>query len=89
MSFPSTAYALINLNGVYEKVSFDMGHVDDSSMSDRTVKIYVDGELYDSYVVSGDSLPQNVEILLNGALQLKIETDASYGKTGFANIIAE
>ncbi len=89
MSFPRESYAIINLDGKYNKLSFNMGHVDKTAMADRTINFYLDGKLAKSYVVTGDSLPQKIEIPLNGAMQLKIEVDASKGTTGFGNITVE
>lgn len=89
MSWATESYAIINLDGKYNKLLFDMGHIDKTDMSDRMIKFYLDGKLSKSYVVSGDSLPQKIELSLNGAMQLKIEVDASEGTTGFGNITVE
>lgn len=64
--------AIFNLNGNYNKLSFDAGHVDGEDMRDGTYNIYLDGRLAYSINLKAEDLPKHYEIDLNGALQMKI-----------------
>ncbi len=87
----SNTYAIFNLNGEYEYLEFDFGHVDDTVMSSAEFEFYLDGEYWDTLQGSSDMLVTHVTIPLNHALQLKIESKASFGSSsiwyGFANAI--
>ena len=65
-------YAYFNLNGKYDTFSFDVGHVDGSSMSARTCNIYLDNELAMSIDVSENMMPTHYNLPLHGALQMRI-----------------
>lgn len=78
----NNGFALFNLNGQYDFLSFDVGHVDSSvSMRDATINIYLDGNLTDSIAVDAEDLVRHVEIPLDGALQMKMEYTFSGGGT--------
>lgn len=82
-------HATWNLNGEYAALSFDLGHIDGSSMSDCTVNIYFDGELHQSIEITADGLPQSYEIQVPGVKQLRISIvdDAILSPwCGFANV---
>ena len=85
----TTPYVLINLNGVYETMEFDLGHVDGTNMSGTTFAIYLDGEYAMQLEATGDMMVEHITVPLHGALQMKIlyeeyRPDAS--SYGFANI---
>ncbi len=65
-------YELFNLNAEYDYITMTVGHIDGSSMWDRKVQFYVDGELALVVDVPAEGLPQQVTLPLNYALQLKI-----------------
>ena len=67
------AFALFNLNGQYQTFSFDIGHIDEKSMVEGTLYIYLDGELAYTMELDPEALPQHRDIPLNGALQMKIQ----------------
>lgn len=69
----ASGWALYNLNGQYETLRFIMGHVDNEWMNNTTVNIYLDGELAFSLEMTPEELPQQVEVPLHNALQMKIE----------------
>lgn len=69
------AYALFNLNGKYDQLSFDAGHIDGTGMAIQTVNIYLDGTLSFSADLNGEMLPKHFDVPLNGALQMKIECE--------------
>lgn len=86
-------YAHFNLNGKYEYLDFDIGHIDGTSMeSYDECNIYLDGKLAKSIDLSPDMMPTHYKVELKGAVQMKIEIvkklssiwTASYG---FANIM--
>lgn len=85
-------YALFNLNGQYDTLSFDIGHIDGKYMSESTINIYLDDELVFSLDVDGEMMVKHYEIPLNSAFQMKIETwdGIGYGGCyGLANITVE
>lgn len=66
-------WALYNLNGQYQTLSFDMGHVDDADMKDGTLNIYLEGELSFSVDMNAEDLPKHFTVPLYNALQMKLE----------------
>lgn len=71
-------WALYNLNGQYQTLSFDMGHVDDCAMESGTLNIYLDGELSFSVDMKAEDLPKHFTVPLYGALQMKLEMSTGY-----------
>ena len=86
-----SSYAYFNLNGQYNSLSFDVGHLDGGSMHSGTFNIYLDGELSKVLEVSPDMLLKHYTIPLSGALQLRIEGTEYYrvygGDYGFVNAV--
>ena len=81
---------MFNLNGQYNTLSFDVGHIDGVAMSGCEFNIYLDGVLALSVDLTGEMLPEHYEIPLNGALQMKFEEASRYGGYyGIANIEIE
>ncbi len=72
-------YALFNLNGKYDSMKFEVGHIDGTVMSYGEIHIYVDDLKSDPIVISvePEGLIESYEIDLNGAYQLKIATVAN------------
>lgn len=66
-------WALYNLNGQYETLRFTLGHVDGGDMDEGTLNIYLDGQLSFSMDLDPTALPEDVEVSLHNALQMKIE----------------
>lgn len=63
-----------NLNGDYETLEFDLGHVDGSDMWNKNLYIYLDGEVVKEFEnLDPEAMVQHVTVPLKGALQLKIE----------------
>lgn len=85
--FCTYGYALFNLDGKYDTLSFDIGHRDGANMFSRSCNIYLDGELAFSIDLDPEMMPEHYEIPLDGAVQMKIETDP-FGDDayGIANI---
>lgn len=68
-------YALFNLDGKYDTLSFDVGHIDGDGMVEGTLNIYLDDSLSFSVDLDPESMPQHYDIPLHNALQMKIELD--------------
>lgn len=80
-------YAIFNLNGEYNRLEFDAGHIDGQHMCDATLNIYLDGELSFSADLTAEMLPTRYSVPLYGALQMKIEVKAgNYNSYGFGNV---
>lgn len=77
--------ALYNLDGLYKSVEMDIGHRDNENANDATLNFYVDGELVDTYALTGEMQTEHIKVDLNRGLQLKIEA-RGYGDYGFCNI---
>ena len=85
-------FALINLNGEYSTLEFEVGHVDGSDMYDGTLQFYLDGEFLQEIEVKAEGSVQKASVPLKHALQLKVVfTDPHYYSTycGIANAILE
>lgn len=77
-------YALFNLEGKYNKMKFDAGHIDGTVMSYGEVHIYVDDLKSNPVIIPIDpeGIVEGYEIELNGATQLKIATVANKQSIG-------
>lgn len=76
------SYALINLNGKYSTLDFDIGHIDGSAMRDDTITFFIDGIENQTIVVNSEVLPYHVSLDLNYGSILKIMKSSS-AKLGF------
>ena len=86
-----SGYAYFNLDGNYNVLEFDCGHVDGSSMRGQTLTVFLDGVVYKTIELSADGLPQHIRIEITGAKQLRFqmrETNASE-VYGFANVTVQ
>lgn len=91
MSWDS-GYSYFNLNGKYNKLEFDLGHIDDGAMINGTLEIYLDGNFYKKYDLLSDSLVQHYECELNGANQMQFAWGSGSNyiiNFGMANITIE
>ncbi len=82
-----TGYALFDLKGAYTSISFTVGHINDSSIEDSEMKVYLNDQFVQAYSLSGQSVPQKITIPLNGAANLKIEMTEYGPDWGFANVV--
>ena len=76
--------AYFNLNGMYDTLTFTVGHMDKEGddldrYEDATYSIYLDGKLARVVLLEGLSMPQNIEVDLNGAIQMEIRGNADFG----------
>lgn len=74
LEFCYGGWALFNLNGQYNTLSFDIGHIDGQRMEWSNLTIILDGEEAFSVDLNPEMLPTHYEVPLHGALQMKIET---------------
>lgn len=84
------AYAIYNLDGKYNTLEFDMGHIDGTQMSNVTFEIYLDGQPVKTIDATAEGLPVHYTIQLDGAKQLKINSTGWFGgypEYGFANAV--
>ena len=79
-----TAY--FNLNGEYNTLSFDIGHIDLGVTGNSTCHIFLDGELAYSIELDTEMMPRHYDLDLHGALQMKIATTSDGGYYGFGNV---
>lgn len=78
-------YVLFNLNGKYNTLSFDLGHIDGRSVKeDDILTIYLDGEQVFSVKPNAEDFPSHYEIPLNGALQMKMTVSNGWFTWPFA-----
>ena len=77
--------ALFNLDGKYETLEFDLGHVENYN-GEVTYNFYVDGTLVKTIILEKDALPAHHIVPLNHGLQLKITRIGGGGyKSAMAN----
>ncbi len=74
--------AVFNLNGQYDMLEVDIGHVDNPEY-EKKVMIYLDGSLTEVIEIGSYEMVRHVKIPLHGAAQLKIQLEGD--TTGFAN----
>lgn len=95
ISSPSLgAEALFNLDGAYQHMEFDLGHVDGTTGNTLSLMIYLDGEMVLQQEFPADSLPIHLSLDLDSARQMKIvargETSSWWGSHyGLAEIVVE
>ncbi len=78
----NTGFGLFNLNGNYDTLSCDIGHIVGDSGFDKQIEIYLDGDLSQVIELPKESLVKHFNIPLHNVLQMKIITN---GGIGFAN----
>lgn len=76
-------YASWNLNGQYDTLEFDVGHVLGTD-HDKQVILYLDGKAARVINIGAGDLVQHVKVPLDGALRLKIQVEDGF-QVGFAN----
>ena len=91
LEYYMNCYAIFNLNGEYDTLEFDFGHVDGRDSNAAHYDVYLDGEYFETIEGTGDMLVTHMQIPLNYALQLKIVASGYYMGArpvyGFANAI--
>lgn len=80
-------YAISNIDGSFREISFDVGHVDNTSMVDAKLMIYRDGILYKTYEIKSDALATSIKIPLLGINQIKFVVENFDATLGFADVM--
>ncbi len=88
VTFGARGNGLFNLNGRYDKLTFDLGHIDGKEMYETgtTISIYLDGDLVFAVDPKPEDFPKHYEIPLDGALQMKIEGAWNTDAYAMANV---
>ena len=79
-----SAYAIFDLNGKYEYMTFDAGLLD-SVNNDKKITFIVDGKIVDICEFPVNSSTKSFRVELNHGLSLKIQFESGY--TGMGNIV--
>ena len=86
------AWFLSNLRGEYTEWTFEVGHADESYMTDCVLQIYLDDKPYQPIKISSTALSQNITVPVKGVNQIKAsivcDKDAYHGdpRVGFADM---
>lgn len=80
--------ALINLDGKYDTLEFDLGHREGTN-NETTLLFYVDGILVETITLEKDQIPIHYNIPLRRGLQLKIEGNYYSSDAVMANCIVK
>lgn len=83
----SKEYVSWNLNGAYDTLEFDVGHVLGTD-HDKQVIVYLDGNPAKIIDVGAGDLVQHVKVDLDGALRLKIQIENGFD-IGFGNAVLQ
>ncbi|MBO4450579.1 MAG: NPCBM/NEW2 domain-containing protein [Clostridiales bacterium] len=87
------AWFLSNLRGEYSEWTFEVGHADESYMTDCVLQIYLDDQPYQPVKISSTALSQTITVPVKGVKQIKAsvayDKDTYHGdpKVGFANMV--
>lgn len=85
-----SSYALFNLEGKYNSISFNIGHCDETGMNDAELKIYCDGVLKSTKKIDKEALPQKISVDITGVKQIKFELGEEWDTYyGFGNVIVK
>ena len=81
-------YALFNVDGKYNVLEFELGHIDGTDMNNAKVQFMLDG-LNDQLIeISCEDLPKHYSINLTGVKQVKITIEVgNWPAYGFANVV--
>lgn len=95
-TIPSNSESVIfNVDGKYSSLSFSVGHFADSNYDNATIKIYLDGNLENTFKMSYEELAKRVTTDITGVKQIKfqVQADTEMGcatvSYGFGNVIVK
>lgn len=80
-------YVSWNLNGQYDTLEFDVGHVLGTDY-DKQIIVYLDGKAAKVIDLGAGDLVQHVKVALDGALRLTIQVEDGF-HVGFANAVLQ
>ena len=81
------AYALFNLEGKYESLEFDIGHIDESKMENVVIEISLDGMKAQVIELNAQDMLKHCVVPVNGAIQMKICQSSTGAEYGIVNAI--
>jgi len=73
----SNPYTYHNLDGKYTKITGHIGKIDGAFNTSASISFFGDGVLIETFSVSGDEMPRQIEVNVTGVTQLKIEVVGS------------
>lgn len=86
----SNALVLINLHGMYDSITFDVGRIDGTRESSDTLHVYKDGEFYENLDLNGSigHTQYTIDVKGTNALALEIDNGGTWNgrEYGFYNI---
>lgn len=82
----NSAYAYFNLPSEYTELSFAVGHVDGTSMSDGKFEIYMDGVFVREITVKASELPMQYTLDVSGVKQVVFQCYGNWSHIGIADI---
>lgn len=79
-------FILLNLEGEYQTIKFDVGRIDDSYIIDGTLRIYLNDNKSGEFAIDAETPLTPIEIQVAGATTMKIElVGDGYKKYGLVN----
>ncbi|OUN35676.1 hypothetical protein [Lachnoclostridium sp. An76] len=81
-----TPFILLNLDGEYQSVKFDAGRIDESSIIDGMLRVYLNDNESGEFTIDAETPLTPIEIQVAGATTMKIElVGDGYKKYGLVN----
>ncbi|MBQ8010944.1 MAG: NPCBM/NEW2 domain-containing protein, partial [Oscillospiraceae bacterium] len=68
-----------NVDGDYSKMSFYLGHQDNTDMDPVELKVYLDNKFYESFSMAASDVPQMIEIDVRGKQTIRFVADKGNG----------
>ncbi len=83
-SYNGTSEAAFNLGGIFDELSFVVGHIDGASQAGCSFDIYLDGVHYDKINAKTNTAPYTYTLKVKNANQLIIKQTPSTSSYGYA-----
>ncbi len=77
-----TASITYNVMGDYSKVSFYMGHLDNTNKQPIELMVYLDNVFYSGFTMDADDIPQFIEIDVKNKSTIRFTAELKYD-TGY------
>lgn len=81
--YSDTASINFNLEGKYQRLSFNFGHLEGTRMEPAKLIVKLDGYVQIEYDINAEDYPKNFELDVTNALQLRFEVNLR-GDSGYA-----
>lgn len=76
---------LCNLGGKYSKLTFDVGRVDETSITEGKLIVLGDQKILKNYDINPEKSLENIEVVIDGVQDLKIQIQSTYSTYGIVN----